>query len=89
VESSTSGPGANGDDVLRGPVYENEAAHSSAGGLPRARLFGALRRFNVTGHSRETVDTAKMGGFTGTFPITTKTNWTLAFTRVAHRPGGL
>jgi hypothetical protein len=82
-------PGANGDDVLRGPVYENEAAHSSAGGLPPARLFGTLRSFRVTGHSLETVDTAKMGGFTGTFPITTKTKWTLTFTRLAHRPSGL
>jgi hypothetical protein len=75
--------------VLRGPVYENEAAHSSAGGLPPAKLFGPLRRFKVTGHSSETVDTAKMVGLTGTFPITTRTSWTLTFTRVAHRPSGL
>jgi hypothetical protein len=82
-------PGANGDDVLRGPVYENEAAHSSAGGLPPARLFGTLRRFEVTGQSRDIVDTAKLSRLTGTFPITTKTSWTLTFTRLAHRPSGL
>jgi hypothetical protein len=82
-------PGANGDDVLRGPVYENEAAHSSPGGLPPAKLFGALRRFKVTGHSRETVDTAKRARLIGSSPITTETNWTLTFTRLAHRPSGL
>jgi hypothetical protein len=82
-------PGANGDDVLRGPVYENEAAHSSAGGLPPARLFGTLRRFKLTGHSLETVDTSKLVGLTGTAPITTETSWKLTFTRLAHRPSGL
>jgi hypothetical protein len=82
-------PGVNGDDVLRGPVYENEGAHSSAGGLPPAKLFGKLRRFQVTGHSLETVDTAKTVGLTGTHPITTETRWRLTFTRLTHRPSGL
>lgn len=82
-------PGANGDDVLRGPVYENEGAHSSPGGLPPAKLFGTLRRFKVTGHSLNTVDTAKRARLNGSFPITTETNWKLTFTRVAHRPSGL
>ena len=82
-------PGASGDDVLRGPVYEQEAAHSSAAGLPPATLFGTVRRFKVTGHSSETVDTAKLSRLTGTFPIKTVTDWTLTFRRLAHRPSGL
>jgi hypothetical protein len=94
-----SGPGASewGGNVyqwcaganVRGPVYANEAAHSSPGGLAPAKLFGALRRFKVTGHSLETVNTAKMVGLTGTSPITTETRWALRFTRLAHRPSGL
>jgi hypothetical protein len=83
-------PGANGDDVLRGPVYENEAAHSSPGGLAPAKLFGTLRSFRVAGHSRELMDVVKLNpSLIGSFPIKTETDWTLRFTRLAHRPSGL
>jgi hypothetical protein len=83
-------PGANGDEVLRGPVYEPEGPHSTPGRLPFSRLFGTLSRFKVNGHSNDTVDTApRSGSVGGSFPITTKTSWTLTFTRLAHRPSGL
>jgi hypothetical protein len=83
-------PGANGDELLRGPVYEPEGAHSTPGGLAPGDLFGRARRLKVTGHGRQTVDTApNQRGVTGTFPITTTTNWTLTFTRLARRPAGL
>jgi hypothetical protein len=83
-------PGVNGDDVLRGPAYENEAAHSSAGGLPPAKLFGTLRRFRVTGRSRDVVDAVKLNrSLIGSFPIKTETDWTMTFARLAHRPRGL
>lgn len=34
-------------------------------------------------------DAAKLGRLTGTFPIKTETDWTMTFTRLAHRPSGL
>ena len=83
-------PGANGDDLLRGTAYGNEAVHSGPGGLPLAKLFGTQRRFEVTGISRDRVETVpRTGPVTGTWPVTTKTHWTLTFTRVAHSPKGL
>jgi hypothetical protein len=83
-------PGVNGDDQLRGPVYGSEPLHSSPGGLRMAKLFGTRERFTVTGHSRETVETAHGGPIlNGTWPVTTVTHWTLVFRRLAHRPSGL
>ena len=82
-------PGANGDEVFRGPIYDPEAPSTGPGGLPPAKLFGTLRSFTVTGRTHDTVDTAKRIGLNGTFPITTETSWKLKFTRVAHRPAGL
>jgi hypothetical protein len=83
-------PGASGDDVLRGPVYEPEGPHSSPGLLAPKMLFGTLGRFRVSGHSSNRVDTAPKGGsISGSFPIRTTTNWSLTFTRLARRPAGL
>lgn len=83
-------PGANGDDQLRGPVYEPEGAHSSPGRLPFSRLFGTRSRFRVRGRSSDKVDTApRSGAVSGSFPIKTETDWTLTFRRLSHRPSGL
>jgi hypothetical protein len=53
-------------------------------------VFGTLAGFKASGHSSNTVDTApRSGAVSGSFPIKTTTDWTLAFTRLAHRPHGL
>jgi hypothetical protein len=83
-------PGANGDDVLRGSVYEPEGAHSTPGRLPFSRLFGKRSLFTVNERSSDRVDTfPNSGAVSGSFPIKTETDWTLTFKRLAHRPAGL
>jgi hypothetical protein len=83
-------PGASGDQVLGGPLYEPSGPRSSPGGLKANKLFGTRRHFKVLGHSKRTVDTAPMGAaVSGSFPITTTIDWTMTFVRVAHRPSGL
>jgi hypothetical protein len=52
-------PGVNGDEVLRGPVYEPDGAHTSSDALAPGDLFGPARRIKVSGHRRDTVDTAR------------------------------
>jgi hypothetical protein len=77
------------DALLRGTAG-SDPQHSSAGGLPLAKLFGHAHRFTVAGHSHETVQSA--GGavvVSGTRPVTTTTHWTMTFTRLMHRPRGL
>jgi hypothetical protein len=49
----TDCPGENlGDAILRGTAG-SDPQHSSAGGLPLAKLFGRAKRFTVTGRSNE------------------------------------
>ena len=83
-------PGAAGDDVLRGSVYEPGGARSTPGRLPSSWLFGKRSRFTVNEHSGDRVDTfPTSGAVSGSFPIKTETDWTLTFRRLAHRPSGL
>jgi hypothetical protein len=83
-------PGASGDDVLRGPVYERNGARSTPGHLASSWLFGKRRRFSVNEHSNDRVETAPTSGaVSGTFPIKTETDWTLTFRRLARWPSGL
>jgi len=83
-------PGASGDQVLGGPLYEPSGPRSGPGGLKAKTLFGKRPRFKVVGHSKHTVDTAPMGSaVSGSFPIETTIDWKLTFTRLARRPSGL
>jgi hypothetical protein len=86
----TDCPGLNlSDAILRGTAG-SDPQHSSAGGLPLAKLFGRARTFTVTGRSHETADAASGAVVvSGTKPVTTTTHWTMTFTRLMHRPRGL
>jgi hypothetical protein len=72
-------------------VVGSRSSETGFGSLGSRRLFGNRKRFEVTGRTTRTVETAMPGPAitSGTWPVTTTIRWTVRFTRLSRRPRGL